>query len=103
MHDVVVCCISKVGSCTLSYALTPSYPFQAHILPAADSVSGDKVKVIDIDQRLEGVDECGSAIAPSSTWWNNLKRKRMKPIEKAEGYTRTRSVSPFLSTGQTSN
>ena len=39
------------------------------------------------------------AIAPSSTWWNNLKRKRMNPIEKAEGYARTRSVRPFISAG----
>ena len=40
-------------------------------------------------------------IAPSSTWWNNLKRKRMNPIEKAEGYARTRSVRLFLSAGHT--
>ena len=38
------------------------------------------------------------AIAPSSTW---LKRKRMIPIEQAEGYARTRSVRLFLSAGPT--
>ena len=38
-----------------------------------------------------------SAIAPSSTWWNSSKRKRTNPIEKLEGYTRTRFVCLFLS------
>jgi ankyrin repeat protein len=45
--------------------------------------------------------DADGAIAPSSTWWNNLKRKRMNPIEKAEGYARTRSVRPFFSVGHT--
>ena len=49
------------------------------------------------DKKADG----DGAIAPSSTWWNNLKRKRMNPIEKAEGYARTRSVRLFLSTGHT--
>ena len=39
-------------------------------------------------------------VAPPSTW-NNLKRKRMNPIEKVEGYARTRSVRPFLFAGRT--
>ena len=39
-------------------------------------------------------------VTPSSTW-NNLKRKRMNPIEKVEGYARTRSVRPFLFAGRT--
>ena len=37
------------------------------------------------------------ALTPASSWWNNLKSKRTIPIEKAEGYTHTRSVSPLLS------
>ena len=41
--------------------------------------------------------EADGAIAPSSTWWNNLKGKRVNLIEKAEGYTHTRSVRQFLS------
>jgi hypothetical protein len=41
------------------------------------------------------------AIAPSSARWNNLKRKRINPIEKAEGYARTRSVRQFLSARHT--
>jgi hypothetical protein len=36
------------------------------------------------------------AIAPWSVWWDNLKRN---PIEQAEGYTRIRSVRPFLFAG----
>jgi hypothetical protein len=43
----------------------------------------------------------GGAIAPSLTWWNNFKRKRMNPIEQAEGYAQTRSVCPFLSVNPT--
>ena len=41
------------------------------------------------------------AIMPSSTRWNNLKRNRTNPIEQAEGYTRIRSVRPFLFAGPT--
>jgi hypothetical protein len=41
------------------------------------------------------------AIAPSSTWWNNLKRNRTNPIEQAEGYAYIRSVRPFLFAGPT--
>jgi hypothetical protein len=49
------------------------------------------------DQKSDG----DGAIAPSSAWWNNLRRKRTNPIEQAEGYARTRSVRPFLSTSPT--
>jgi hypothetical protein len=44
-----------------------------------------------------GESDGDGAIAPASTRWNPLKRKRTKPVEQTQGYSHIRSVRLFLS------